>query len=131
MENHKLHISGTSDTPLINFDSENGKLIMRGSSLPENITEFYNPVFDWLNDYIKNPHPNTIVEFSFNYLNTSSSNCVLRIIETLASVKDICNLEINWYYKPNDYDIRDLGNDLLDGIDIKSNISLKEELMSN
>ena len=71
---------------------------MGGSSLPENIKEFYSPIMLWLDEYKKIAKTNTIIEFQFDYLNTASTNMMARIVEALGTMKnDTCKeVFINW-----------------------------------
>ena len=59
MEN--LTIEGTPKTPTIEFSLEDGSLLIKGRSIPENSIEFYKPLIDKLEEYSNTPKPNTIV----------------------------------------------------------------------
>jgi hypothetical protein len=106
-------VKGTKDKPDIRLNHEIGVLYMGGSSLPENVLEVFNPVIDWIEQYIKAPQPATKVEFFFDYLNTASSHMVVRIFEKIISLKIKCeHLTINWYYPTGDLDMRNFGQEL-------------------
>ncbi len=123
--------SGTSDLPSISFDNKSGKLMMSGSSLPENIFEFYGPVFKWLEKYKKVAPGQTFVEFRFDYLNTASTNVVARIISSLMGLRlKGKDLSIQWYYSTGDFDIKELGQDILDGITCAHEVIEAKHLVS-
>jgi hypothetical protein len=110
-----LNIQGSSDLPKVDFDSKKGKLFMGGSSLPENVFEFYNPIIKWLDKYKRNAKTATKVEFSFDYLNSASTNMMAKIISSLQDLKGTCeNVDIVWYYCNGDYDMKELGSELLE-----------------
>jgi hypothetical protein len=110
---NKLISPGSNDTPSINFDPETGVLFLGGSSLPENVLEVYKPVSDWLDEYTKNPNPETEINFAFEYLNTASSHMLMQIMEKVLALKEKCRqLKINWYYDVGDHDMRDFGEEL-------------------
>jgi hypothetical protein len=44
-------IEGTSKTPTVKFDSNEGVFEIKGRSIPENSVEFYKPLVDWLDAY--------------------------------------------------------------------------------
>ena len=73
----KISIDGTSKTPTVLFDSENGVMELKGRSIPENSIEFYKPIVESLDDYAKGPKDKTKVEIQLEYFNTSSSKCIL------------------------------------------------------
>jgi hypothetical protein len=111
MEN--LVSAGSSDLPVFNLNRETGILYLGGSSLPENVLEVYKPVLNWLDNYIADPNPITKIEFFFEYLNTSSSHMIMRILEKIIALKNLCNeLTINWYYLTGDLDMYHFGNEL-------------------
>ena len=47
-----LVIPATARTPAIDFDFGNNHLKLSGESYPEDVTEFYNPVFSALDAYL-------------------------------------------------------------------------------
>ncbi len=110
-----LNIQGSVDLPEVKFDNEKGTLFMGGSSLPEDVLEFYNPIIDWLDEYKENVGMGTKIEFSFDYLNSASTNMMFKIIRSLQDLHSKCkDVSITWYYCHGDYDMRELGSELLE-----------------
>jgi len=113
-----LIIEETSLTPYIHFDSVAGKLELKGRSIPENSLEFYQPVYEWLDKYIKEPNDKTVVHVQFDYFNTSSSKCILDILKRVDKLdglgKDVL---IKWFYDENDEDMMEAGEDYSDLLD--------------
>jgi hypothetical protein len=95
---------------------------MGGSSLPENVLEVFNPLMQWIDEYKNATTSTTKVEFSFEYLNTSSTNMVARLIEKIYELRLKTSVEFNWYYAHGDYDMKELGLDLLEEMDVRYNI---------
>ena len=108
-----LIIEGTPKTPYIKFDPETGVLEMKGRSIPENAIEFYKPLVDWLDEYAKNPKPETIVHIQLEYFNTSSSKCILDIFKKLEAInkRGSSKVIIKWYYEVDDEDMQEAGED--------------------
>lgn len=103
---------GTSKTPSIRFDAEQGVVEMKGRSIPENSTEFFKPLVDWLDEYADNPAKNTIVNIHLEYFNTSSSKCILDIFKKLEAIhKAKNNVMVYWYYEEDDEDMLEAGED--------------------
>lgn len=105
-------------TPSIKFDAAEGKLELKGRSIPENSLEFYQPVYDWLDAYIANPKEKTIVHVQFDYFNTSSSKCILDILKRIDKIdQNGDDVLIKWYYDENDEDMMEAGEDYSDLLD--------------
>lgn len=110
-----LKINGDSSSPKVLFDYKNGTLYMGGSSLPENVLEFFGPIMEWIDEYKKAEISNTEIEFNFEYLNTASTNMMARVIESLSDLtRSQTALSITWYYCHGDYDMKELGEELLE-----------------
>lgn len=115
MEN--FFLEETSKTPKLSFDVSTGKFLMSGRSIPENSIEFYKPLFEWLDEYVKNPCNKTDFDIKLEYFNTSSSKCLVEIFRRLEKIKDK-EVVINWYYEEDDEDMQESGEDFKELIDI-------------
>ncbi len=110
-----LLLEQKNNTPYIKLDGVSGVMEFKGRSTPENSVEFYSPVQDWLDQYVNNPLPKTVVNVHFEYFNTSSSKCILDLFKKLAQLhKNGFGLQINWYYEDEDEDMQEAGEDYSD-----------------
>ncbi len=110
---NNLIIEKTKYTMEINFDKDSGILEMSGSSYPENALEFFGPITEWVKEYIQVIKKPITMSIRLNYLNTSSTKCILDIFEILdAYYKDNGQVLIKWHYAENDEDIRETGEEL-------------------
>lgn len=111
MEN--LEIEKTTQTPTVIFNTD-GNFVIRGISTPDNVHKFYQPIFDWVNEF-KNSNPSHInFKLEIDYLNTSSTRIMVELLKLLNSFS-INNTKINisWAYEDGDDDMRELGEDLM------------------
>ncbi len=107
-----ISIEGTPKTPTIKFNAETGVIEIKGRSIPENSIEFYKPLVEWLEEYLKTPQKSTIVNIQLEYFNTSSSKCILDVFKKLEAIKKARNeVVINWYYEEDDEDMLEAGED--------------------
>lgn len=107
-----ISIKGTAKTPTVEFDAENGKVVIKGRSIPENSIEFYKPLVDWLDAYANEPKGNTEVNIQLEYFNTSSSKCILDVFKKLETIhKNGNDVKINWYFEEDDEDMLEAGED--------------------
>ena len=118
-----LSISGTTKTPAVEFDPVQGQFRIIGRSHPENAKIFYKPIIDWLEEYVKNPGVNTILNVQLEHFNTSSSKCILDVFKNLESIyKTDHEVEINWYFEEDDEDILDAGEDYRSFLELPMNL---------
>jgi hypothetical protein len=107
-----ISFEGTTKTPTVKLEPENGLIEIKGRSIPENSIEFYRPIVEWLEEYAKTPQKKTTVNIQLEYFNTSSSKCILDIFKKLESIKKARNeVVINWYYEEDDEDMLEAGED--------------------
>ena len=119
---NSLIIEMTDDCPQINFDIESGKMEISGKSLPENVIFFYEPVLEWLNQYIEQPKPLTEFTFKLTYFNTASSKLILDILMLLEQIKENGKeVIVNWHFPEYDEDMRDAGLEYSEMVDIPFN----------
>ncbi|MCX7954774.1 MAG: DUF1987 domain-containing protein [Bacteroidales bacterium] len=99
-----------ADSPYVLLDKNKNIFLIQGKSFPENVTEFYEPIIQWFEEYFKNPNEKTIIEFKLDYINTATSKSLINLLlifkRELEKGKDI---QIKWYYQVDDEDIKDSG----------------------
>jgi hypothetical protein len=113
MEN--FNIEGTLKTPSIILEAERGKLEFSGRSIPENSLEFYRPVVEWVDRYLKNSPEQTIITIKLEYFNTSSSKSLYEIFKKFEHIfKSGNQVLVRWFYEQEDEDMRESGEDFRD-----------------
>jgi hypothetical protein len=83
-----LIIEQTPKTPQIDLNHLSGELILSGKSIPENAAKVYEPVLNWVNEYILQAKPNTNLRLSLEYFNTSSSIWISKILKALTQINN-------------------------------------------
>ena len=105
-----IRIEKTHKTPL--FVLKSGYVRLSGRSIPQNSRQLYKVCFDWVEQYIQSPADETLIDLYFEYIDTSSTRCVVEILTSLGSIAAIDNtkrVEVNWYYENDDSDSYDMG----------------------
>lgn len=114
-----IKIQGTEDTPKIILDAENEFLEISGRSLPEDVSSFYEPVLNWLNEYAEHPNAKTVFNFKLTYFNTASSKLLLDILMKLEEMHEKGNnILIRWHYPEDDEDMAEAGEEYADIVDV-------------
>ncbi len=102
-------VEKTQKTPYICFDASIGKLAIVGHSLPTNAQEFYKPLNDLVDNYIKDPLDVTELYFQLEYFNTSSSKVILQVFQKFEILKKMGKEVIAiWYLDEDDLDMADV-----------------------
>ncbi|HDP75862.1 MAG TPA: DUF1987 domain-containing protein [Bacteroidales bacterium] len=117
-----LKLLETSDTPEVTLDKERGRFEFYGKIMPENPTEFFEPIIKWFHDYIKEPNQETILAFKLDYFNTAASKKIIEILSLLHNLKkENKTVQVNWYYKNIDEDMLEVGETFSEIIHIPFN----------
>lgn len=115
----KLTIAPKDLTPFIELDPDKGLLVFQGESYPENVLAFYRPVLDWIKAYFESPGPETHVHVSLRYMNTSSTKIFMMIFDLCQDAVENGRLvTIHWKHHTEDDLIREMGEDLSDGLKV-------------
>jgi hypothetical protein len=100
-----INYEPTSSTPAVRF-SNDGRLLIEGRSLPENVLKFYNPLIEWVKaldlEVVK-------IDLNLEYLNSASSKKILELLRALDRNDAISNLIVNWHYEADDEDALESG----------------------
>jgi len=103
----------TTCTPEVRFAAD-GRLLIEGRSLPENVSRFYDPLIAWVKmlsaEVVK-------MDLNLEYLNSASSKKLLEMLRAIDRNSDVKELIINWHYEADDEDALESGQifeDLLD-----------------
>lgn len=123
-----LNIKSTEDTPKVIFDPPKDVFELSGRSLPEDVNEFYQPVFEWLNNYFLAPNDKTVIYFNFQYFNTASSKIIVDILNFLDEKFDAgFNVEVKWFAVEEDEDIIDMGEEFKENINLPFELIIEQE----
>lgn len=100
---------GSQITPDIILDPA-GKIDIRGRSIHEDPSKFYDPLCMWIENYCQEPAETTVVDIELEYFNSGSARYILKILKRLGlMMKDGHKLVINWHYEEGDDDILERG----------------------
>ena len=114
-----IKIQGTDDTPGIVFDAENNIFQISGRSMPEDVTAFYEPLLDWLDDFSKIAKNKIVFEFKLEYFNTASSKLLLDILMKLEDMFEAGKeISVKWYFPDDDEDMEEAGEEYADIVDV-------------
>jgi hypothetical protein len=102
---NNLIVESTINTPTVKFGID-GRLLMEGRSLPENVTRFYQPLVEWaamLNvEVVK-------MDINLEYINSASAKKILELLKVLDANPNIKDFIVIWHYEKDDEDVLENG----------------------
>lgn len=118
---NNLLIESTKKTPEVSFNKD-GRLKISGRSIPEDPTQFYDQLFEWMYFFCQEPANITTLDIELEYFNSGSSKAILHILRALVDLtKKGMRLSINWYYEEGDDDLMERGEYYESILDFKFN----------
>ncbi len=124
-----LLIEAQESTPKVSLDKESSKFEISGKSFPEESRKFYAPVFEWLEEYAKNPNDKTWVEFKMEYFNSASSLMLLEIMNILDKMNKAGNeVKIIWNYLDGDDDMLEAGEEYAELVKVPFEFEALEDI---
>lgn len=104
-------VEETFKTPKISGDSETGKLVLAGRSLPEDAKTFYQPFKVWLQELFKSPSDTIDVTIELEYYNTASSKLIVDMLLDLEKLQSTKKVSIFWLHDEDDVEMQETGQD--------------------
>ncbi len=106
-----FEIEKTQKTPEIFFDADKGFFKIHGAIFPENSAKFFAPLFNYAQEYLSNPKPESTLELFIYYFNTSSSKQIYEFIKLFDSNKNKTKVTVNWLFDEDDEDMEETGEE--------------------
>lgn len=114
-----INLEATDETPKVILDPVNGVFEFSGKSLPEDVTQFYNPIMDWLEEYGESPNSESTFVFKMDYFNTASSKLILDILMKLEEIhEEHENITVEWHFRDDDEDMEEAGEEYADIVEV-------------
>ena len=102
---NNLIVESTINTPTVKFGTD-GRLLMEGRSLPENVTKFYQPLIEWAAmltaEVVK-------MDINLEYINSASAKKILELLKVLDANNNIKEFIVIWHYEKDDEDVLENG----------------------
>jgi len=126
-----LQLNKTDFTPGVSFNPASNELVFEGVSRPENASEFYSQIIDWVVTYESSLYKNHVlaskkfdvhITFKFSYFNSASSKMIYQLLESVKRISMMgYKIIINWYSEEGDDQMLEDGEELSEALDIPFN----------
>jgi uncharacterized protein YqhQ len=102
---NNLIVESTINTPTIKFGTD-GRLLMEGRSLPEDVAKFYQPLLEWATkltcEVVK-------MDINLEYINSASAKKILELLKIFDANNHIKEFIVIWHYEKDDEDVLENG----------------------
>jgi hypothetical protein len=102
---NNLIVESTINTPTVKFGTD-GRLLMEGRSLPEDVAKFYQPLVEWsamlTAEVVK-------MDINLEYINSASAKKILELLKVLDANNNIKEFIVIWHYEKDDEDVLENG----------------------
>lgn len=115
-------LEATEDNPQVIFDTSRESFEIKGKSLPEDSLEFYQPLFNWITEYSKSPKEISNFVFHFEFISTSSTKQVHRLLELIDQLAKTKQVNVTWLWDMGDINMRKTGELLQQTLALKMTI---------
>ncbi len=108
-----LELPATVRTPQVSFNFSDNRFRLVGESYPEDVSSFYNPLFDALDEYLEGLASGQCrFDFELIYFNSSSAKAIMLLMGKLDEAASRgCQVDVYWFYDPEDNTMEELGED--------------------
>jgi hypothetical protein len=103
-----LILPATRNTPSIFFEPRSSRFEITGVSIPENASEYYQPVFEWLSLHLPLLADGSTFHFRLNYFNSTSLKAIYQILKLIKETTITGpNIKVCWYVEEDDEFMRE------------------------
>ena len=122
-----LNIEPTPTSPAVLFDKGAGLFQVTGKCYPSDVIAFFDPILFWIKAYFQDPNPITEFDFKLKYISSNSLKQLLIILKNLVPFKESHQIVVNWYRFPEDDDMQERGEFLMETTGLLFNFLDMEE----
>ncbi len=116
-----------NDVPELLIDEEKHYIRVSGSSYPEDIIEVYGDFLLDLSNIKIEPNSELICDFRFDILSSTTMRILHEIFTLFENYLEAGKeIVVNWFYDPDDEDMKDIGLTFAEILNLKINVISKE-----
>ena len=116
---------GNDRLPSLVFDEGQGYMKISGKSMTMDTFDFWDPLYDKVDEYLEEDPRDVHIEFDFVYFNTTAAKAILKFLKMVE--KRVADgkkkMFVTWYY--DDEDLKVAGEDYASMVDANWNIMEK------
>lgn len=118
-----LKLEATRHSPAVDLDLTSGTFRIVGVSIPENASEFYTPIIEWIRGAMPSIPDGSTFSFSLSYFNSSSLKALyLALTEIKAGIDSGKKIDVQWHVDEEDEFMQEAGETFSEMVDIPLNM---------
>ena len=111
--------TATRNSPEVKINAKDGVIELKGSSSPENVRKFYEPIFNEIDKFEQIGSDSITASFNMEYFNTGTSKCFFVILKKLKKLeKQGLEVRVHWFYEEDDECMYEIGEDYQSVLDL-------------
>lgn len=108
-----LKIKPTDDLPFVLLDSKQNIFSITGRVLPEDGNKFFEPILNWIQEYVDSANQSTEFNFRLDYYNSSTARMITKLIVLLEKIQEKDkDVKVVWEYLGDDEVMLERGEEL-------------------
>ena len=112
-----LTIEATKSSPKVVLDCQTHRHSIIGESYPENSTEFYEPILEWLEEYVQTLDAQAHFVIELIYFNSSSSKALMDIFDILDEASQEGKaIVVDWMHDSDDEALQEYGDEFKEDV---------------
>jgi hypothetical protein len=124
-----FEVAQTSASPFISANGDDGRVIIRGDSYPENSFELFRPLIAWVETYLAQPRRPLRFEVELLYMNTSSVRAMMDIFDLLESAfQNGTDVGVVWLYDAGNERVAELAEEFKEDCTFPFEITAKARM---
>ena len=121
-----LTITGTISSPSVRLDASRGIMELTGESYPQNAFDFFGPILDWARQFLRERLEPLTLSLHLSYLNTSSTKCVIDLLDLLENAYKIGRAaRVVWYCDRDNERAREAAEEFREDVSLPFEIVLE------
>ncbi len=103
----------TTTTPEIKLDADNGTIELSGSIISVDTPALFDPILEWIDEYLNNPLRRTQIKLHLEYINTRASRYLLEVFKRIEKSchRDEIDVLVKWICDKDDLDMLEVVED--------------------
>jgi len=121
-----LIIPGSISSPTVRLDANRGSMELSGESYPQNAFDFFDPIIEWARQFLRESPSPLALELHLSYLNTSSTKCVIDLLDLLEGAhKAGRRVQVAWYCDPENERAREAAEEFREDVTLPFEIRME------
>lgn len=122
-----LSIEATVSSPSVHLSLAEGLASLAGESYPENAFDYYAPIIAWIKEFLATRTGPLKLELRLSYLNTSSTKCLVDILDELENAHTSGReVGVVWYCERGNERAQESAEEFREDVELPFDIVLEE-----